>query len=244
MNFKKVAPLLILASCLSARAGVLYQDVFSGGFANTGNIPDGNSTGWNDMQTLGGMSGTISSITVNLNIQGGYNGDLYGYLSYNGNLVTLLNRPGVGSATPGSTAFGYGDTGFNVTLSSTGANNIHFYQNSGPSYNGNGQLTGTWQPDGRAVNPLGSPSTFDSTSGLQTLDSYNGMSPDGTWTLFIADLSAGGGQSQVISYELDITTVPEPVNIALAGFGGLFAIGGLLRKNLLSGIFEKISPQA
>lgn len=53
--------------------------------------------------------------------------------------------------------------------------------------------------------------------------SYNGLNPNGTWTLFIADLS-GGGQSQLVSWELDITAVPEPVNLALGVFAGVFLV--------------------
>ena len=44
---------------------------------------------------------------------------------------------------------------------------------------------------------------------------------NGTWTLFLADLSAGA-QSQLVSWELDITAVPEPVNVALGIFAGVF----------------------
>jgi subtilisin-like proprotein convertase family protein len=183
------------------------------------NIPDGNPSGWSGTATASGFLPTISDIQVKLNIGGPspYNGDLYVYISYGGVLVPLLNRVGV-TATGGGNSFGYGDTGFNVTLSSAGANDVHFYQNYSPSFNGSGQLTGTWQPDGRAIDPQSSPSAFDSASRVN-FGSYNGMNPNGTWTLFIADLSAGG-QSELLSWELDITAVPEPVNVAL----GIFAV--------------------
>ena len=222
--------LALAAGCsLVARAGV-YDSTFSSGFANSGNIPVGSTTGWSDSRALSGETGTIGSITVNLDISGGFNGSLYGYLTYDGVLVTLINRVGVGSSTAGSTPFGYGDSGFNVTLSSSAANNIHFYQNvPGYSINGSGQLTGTWNPDGRGISPLSSPGSFDSTSGLQTLNSFDGLSPDGTWTLFLADVASGGGTPQVLSYGLEITTVPEPVNMALGIFAGLAILGGLWR---------------
>ena len=52
------------------------------------------------------------------------------------------------------------------------------------------------------------------------------MNPNGSWTLFFADMSAGE-QSQVVSWELDISAVPEPVNIALAIFGAVALLVGL-----------------
>ena len=218
------AQLLILGSAvmltLAAHAGI-----FTGGaFANSGYIPDGSAVGSSATASVSGLDQYLQSVNVTLNISGGYNGDLYAYLSYNGTLVPLLNRVGVGTGN----AFGYGDTGFNVTLSSAGAYDVHNYGNYSPSFNGSGQLTGTWQPDGRAIDPQSSPSTFDSASRV-SFGSYNGMNPNGTWTLFIADLSAGG-QSQLVSWELDITAVPEPVNVALGIFAVVFLAVTLARR--------------
>jgi hypothetical protein len=213
--------LRLLISCsalmiaLTAHAAISYST-----FANGGLIPDGSAVGSSGTASTSGFLPTIADISVKLNISGGYNGDLYAYLSYGGVLVPLLNRVGV-TGTGGGDAFGYGNTGFNVTLSSSGANNIHFYQNNSPSYS-SGQLTGTWQPDGRAIDPQSSPSSFDA-PGTVTFGSYNGLNPNGTWTLFIADLSSGG-QSTLVSWELDIAAVPEPVNVALGIFAGVFLV--------------------
>ena len=45
------------------------------------------------------------------------------------------------------------------------------------------------------------------------------------------DVASGGGTPQVLSYSLDLTTVvPEPVNVALGIFGGVFLIGAIWRK--------------
>jgi hypothetical protein len=234
MNSFKLIPALLLGCSISARANIIYDNNFNGAFANGAYIPPGSLTGWSDSETISGESGVISSLTVNLNITGGYNGNLYGYLSYDGVLVTLLNRVGVGSSTPTSSALGYWDSGFDITLSSTAANNLHFYQNlPGFSLNANGQLTGAWQPDGSALSPLSPPSSFDSSPGAQTLNSYAGLDPNGTWTLFIADVVSGGGQSQLDSYSLDITTtqavsmVPEPGGPLAGILAGLFALGSL-----------------
>lgn len=54
-------------------------------------------------------------------------------------------------------AFGADHDGFNVTFSAAGSQNIHFYEDHSPSYDGAGHLTGTWQPDGRALDPLSAP---------------------------------------------------------------------------------------
>jgi hypothetical protein len=107
-------------------------------------------------------------------------------------------------------------------LSSAAANDVHFYGNASPTFNGNGQLTGSWQPDGRNIDPASPPAAFDSASQV-TFASFNDANANGNWTLFFADMSAGGGNSQLVSWELDITAVPEPVITALV----LFALGAL-----------------
>ena len=93
----------------------MYDNTFSSGFASSGDIPQGSLSGWSDSRTLSGEAGTISSITVNLDISGGYNGNLYGYLTYDGVLAALLNRVGVGSTIPTRNAYSYGNSGFNIT---------------------------------------------------------------------------------------------------------------------------------
>ena len=239
MKISSLILALVTGCGLVAQAGV-YDSTFSSGFANSGNVPVGSTTGWSDSRTLSGETGTIGSITVNLDISGGFNGSLYGYLTYDGVLVTLLNRVGVSSGN----SFGYTDSGFNITLDSTAANNVHAYQNYSPTINGSGQLTGTWAPDGNTISPLSSPASFNANPSGTGLNSFNGLSPDGTWTLFLADVVSGGGTPQVLSYGLEITTVPEPVNMALGIFAGLFVLGGLwrtgwVRRNLhLTGITQ------
>jgi hypothetical protein len=219
---KLLGAILLPVFCLSSHAAV-YTLNYDSGFANSGVIPDGNATGWADSRTVSGISeASITDISVKLNVSGGFNGDLYAYLSYNGVLVPLLNRVGV-TGTGGGNSFGYSASGFNITLSSTG-NDVHFYGANSPSFNGNGQLTGAWQVDGRAIDPNSSPGDFDSASRV-TFSGYNGMNPNGAWTLFFADVSSGA-QSTVVSWELDITAVPEPANIALGVFGGLFLLTG------------------
>jgi len=184
-------------------------------------ILDGNLNPWSDSRTVTGADAPyVGGLSLRLYVSGGFMGDLYGYLSHDGVMVPILNRPGVGS----SSAFGYGDSVLQVTFEDSAANNIHFYQSVGGSTIGNA----SWQPDGRAISPLSSPSAFDA-SGTSTFAAFNGTSANGLWTLVLADVSAGGGSSTVVSWGMDITAVPEPVNVALAVFGTGFGLIQLWR---------------
>jgi len=184
-------------------------------------IPDGNPVGDAFSASISGSSGAVQNVDVTLDISGGYNGDLYGYLVYqptggSATMAVLLNRVGTTSSNP----VGYSNTGMDVTLSGMGVNDIHLYQNFSPTFNGSGQLTGpgTFAADGRAVNPSTVTDASPQTAGLTV---FNGQSTaNGTWTLFLADMSAGG-QSTLVSWDLDITVVPEPVTWALIGFAGV-----------------------
>jgi hypothetical protein len=189
---------LVLGVGVTAQAGIIYS-------STSGSIPDGSTVGWAATATASGYAASISDLSVNLNISGGYNGDLYAYLSYGGVLVPLLNRVG----TSGGDLFGYADRGFGpdslnnpFTLSDTGSYDVHNYQDHSAQFNDSGQLTGTWRPDG------------------SSFVSFHDMNPNGTWTLFFADLS-GGDQSTLVGWSLDITAVPEPVNVALIVFAVL-----------------------
>jgi subtilisin-like proprotein convertase family protein len=197
---KKLAPaVLALALCASAHGG-LYT--FNHGVNAA--IPDNSIIGLTDAHAISGLNSSFTDIRVTLNIPGGFNGDLYGYLRLNNSpLVVLVNRVGMTSGNPD----GYPNSGMLVTLTAAAtAQDIHSYQNFVPEYNTSGQVTGTWQADGR-TNPL------DTSRG--SLSYFNGLDPTGTWTLFFADRSAGD-QSRLAGWSLDITTVPEPVSVALA----------------------------
>ena len=142
---QKLGPaVLALALCASAH-GALYPV--------NAPIPDGSIIGLTDSHTVSGLGPVITDIQVTLNISGGYNGDLYGYLRLNNSpLVVLVNRVGMTSGNPD----GYLDGGMSVTLTASAtAPDIHFYQNANPVYNSSGQVTGTYQADGR-TDPLGS----------------------------------------------------------------------------------------
>jgi hypothetical protein len=59
------------------------------------------------------------------------------------------------------------------------------------------------------------------TFGSDFSSSFGGQNPNDTWTLFFADTSAGG-QTTLNGWSLDITAVPEPVNVALGVFAAVF----------------------
>lgn len=170
-------------------------------------IPVGSIVGLASTTDVTGFTGeTIANITVNLNISGGYNGDLYAYLAGpNGGFDVLLNQPG-GTAN----SFGYLDAGLsNVTFDDSSANSIQTYQLvSNP---GGAALTGgVWQSAGTSLN------------------SFVGTDPDGTWTLFVANLASGTPVSTLNSWGFTIVTtpVPEPQTwmMAALGFLGLMTI--------------------
>ena len=207
--------LLSMGMSLGASAAIIYSQTFDSGFQNGGVIPDGSLNGWSDTRIVTDADLTpITDLQVTLNISGGYNGDLYAYLTHGNGFSVLLNRVGVGQ-TQGD-AFGYADSGMTITLATSGVyENIHWY-------GGKGMPTGTYLPDGRAIDPLSPPAAFDTASTTANFDSMVGLDPNGSWTLFVGDVSSGGGQSMVSSWGLQLVAVPEPSNTAFVfGLGVL-----------------------
>ena len=232
--FSSLCRLAVLGSFalpLAASAGI-FTSTYTTGFANGGVIPDGSVAGWSDTRTISGLgSAPIVNVTMTLDVSGGYNGDLYAYLSYNGTIIPLLNRVGVGTGN----AFGSSDAGFNITLSSAAATDIHLASAGGS------QLTGTYQPDGRTIDPLSAPASFDAASRV-SFHALDGMNANGNWTLFFADVTASDEHSTINGYSISVEVVPEPVTAALgiclavwAGGQGWLALRKLQRARLLGG---------
>ena len=193
--------------CPGARAALLYS------WTGSQPIPDNSGSGVAFNFTLAGTGAAITDVQVDLSISGGWNGDLYGYLTHGPGVAVLLNRVGVGQATPGASPDGYGDSGFAITLSSAGAGNVHDYANHLPAIV-NGRLTGTWQPDGREV-PPGSPrATFDA-PGTWDFSTFENLNPNGDWVLFLADVSPLS-LSTLDGFTVRVTDVPEPSATAAA----------------------------
>ena len=212
----------ILLSLLAALA-LPAQTVTNSFFMNNPGvvIPAGNLVGVSRSFTVSGLSGVIDNLQVDLDITGGFNGDLYMYLvDPLGHLAVLLNRVGLSAGNP----FGYSDAGFNITLDSSGSyGNVHSY--GAPTLNGSGQVTGTFSADGRNINPQSLGSVFDSAStgaGLSIFNGLNGVDVNGTWTLFAANIATGGGSPTLQQARLTTrtTAIPEPSATMLSLLGG------------------------
>lgn len=193
-------------------------------------ITDNDSLGVTDVQNVTSDIASIGSVKVTLTIvskegDSAFNGDLYVNLTHGGENSVLLNRVGA-QAQP----LGYSDAGFDhVTFSDSAANgDVHVYRltlNGDHSDPLGGPLTGEWQPDARSSDP----DTVDiSDARTEFLSSFQGLDPDGEWTLFLADLS-GGGVSTLESWSLSFTPVPEPSDYAM-GFGFLCLTFLLVRR--------------
>jgi subtilisin-like proprotein convertase family protein len=172
-------------------------------------------------------AGTINNVSVLLNISGGYNGDLYGYLVYNDGSSTktevLLDRIGGGNSAASGSGFGTGAA--TSSFSELQSYGIRLVDGAGSGIAtvspGSGQFVavGDYTPD--------SATTFAST--------FSGMNASGTWTLFLSDLSAGD-QSRLVSWglSLDVNPIPEPTTWAAIIFGAMFTSAQIVRKRRMA----------
>lgn len=222
---------LVLASIRAQAQGFFTQTSATGlGLA----IPDNSSVGVAHELSISGGAALITHVELTLNIvsRNGapmFNGDIFATLTHEGGYSVLLNRAGRRDGNES----GYGDNGFVLRFSDSAAADVHTYR---LTLNGNhfvplsnlnpgSPLTGTWQPDGRTADPglvvVDSPRTAG-------LSDFNGLSPNGLWTLFVADLGTGGS-AQLEGWSLELTSVPEPEQGALVG-GILLLLGCALRR--------------
>lgn len=107
------------------------------------------------------------------------------------------------------------------------------------TFNDNSSLTGNsssgiqgsliLDPGGSNIHASFSPVATSSGTGTQriydvTFSSFNGSNPNVTWGLDLFDNSNTHVENSLVSWTLNITAVPEPVNAALMVFGA-FAAG-------------------
>lgn len=225
-----------LALMGSANAAVLNYSWSS--FPST-TIPDTGRVGWSDTRTVPTIVGSlgegvqIADINVTLQIKNGRNGDYKAILSHGSDYVVLLNRAGRSASAPsGGFERGFGPTsgGAVFLLDDQATYDVHLYTTMDHVLNSQGQLTGTWQPDGR---DFAAADTLDTTPRTTFLSLFNGKDSAGAWTLTIYDTAAGPtspGPGIVVDWGMDITIVPEPVNVALGAFAGIFGLAGIYRK--------------
>jgi subtilisin-like proprotein convertase family protein len=200
---KRILLSLLVLAALSVPSRAGFMSYSGATLPNNGVVPDNNLSGW--ASTLNVSSSDLvgaGGVQVALNISGGWNGDLYGYLQHDSGMVVLLNQVGSNSDHPG----GFNNNGFSVTLIDGSGNlsvlpiyTVGSYAPTTPA-----PLTGTYSSQGGTLNTT-----------------FNGSSVGGQWTLFLADKSAGD-ISQVTGWSLNIDAVPEPTTWALMIFGVSF----------------------
>ncbi len=177
-------------------------------------IPDGDLSGIASVQQVTTAGTLVTDVDVTFTLAGdsAFNGDFYAYIEHDGIAAVLLN--GVGRTV--SDSLGYADAGFTaVRFDDQAGQDVHTYRLTLAPV-GFGALTGTWQPDGRTALPG---TALDTHARTALLSGFNGLDPNGSWTLFVADSSAGG-TAQLTSWSLAITAVPEPLQL-----GGFTAAG-------------------
>lgn len=160
-------------------------------------IPDNNATGIARQVTVPAVYGPVDGISVSVVTSGGWNGDYYAFLSHSSGLAVLLNRIGRSTASP----LGSPDSGMVLTLITSSGADVHL-----ATAEPGAPLTGVFSGDGRFSDPA---TVLDTDPRTAPLDLFLGADASGTWTFFIADLSAG--DSAVLeSWSLAIDAVPEP----------------------------------
>jgi hypothetical protein len=159
---------------------------------------------------------------VTLTLSSAWTGDLYAYLVSDTGFCVLLDQVGTGpfGSGAGNLTIRLADDHFGAHDGFTGGadfDNIHTYAG------GTTTLT-TWNPDnnngGLTLN-----------SGSGSLSSFTAA--NGTWMLFIADLS-GGDVTTVGNWglQMDIVAVPEVESWVAAAFAGAFGAFWLSRQVL------------
>jgi hypothetical protein len=200
-------------------------------------IPDNDPSGIaRTFQTSGLSVGIPYDLTVSLSVEptglGAFNGDYYAYLLHETSsgsefrLAVLMNRVGSSASQPN----GYSDSGFRLTFSDSALHDIHQYRVSlggAPT----GLVSGTWQPDGRRIDPFLALDTSPRSAFLAPLGQ---MDPNGQWTLFVADMEAGG-TGKLTGWEVravpSATVIPEPSTVWMLGIAGLAWMGCRRRRS-------------
>ena len=207
---KAILSTALFAATLHAFA--LSPATYSASWSGAQIIPDNNASGIAFPFNISAPNPSyISGVTVNLNIAGGWNGDLYAYLSHGSGFSVLLNRVGRTALD----ADGFGASGFNISLADANVTDIHDFSGS--------PVNGGFAPDGRGINPF---NTLDTSPRNAMLGNFTAYDPNGAWTLFFADV-APTAVSTIQSWTVSIEAVPEPSVMGIGVLGTMaFAVRG------------------
>jgi len=215
---KKLLTLAVLSVSAAAMADP-WSVVGAGG-----SVPDNNAGGFTSSANFTGAAGSITGITsVTLQtFSHTWVGDLTIWLEHGANRFTLMQRPrgdATATSTVGDSSNMLGTYTFDVVSATTieqaaATSNLTTHNILAGSY--------------RAAHQTNELAT---TVGLNDVLSdgsvFNGMDPNGTWTLRITDGAAGDlGTLQGWSAEGTYTAVPEPASMAALGLG----VAALLRR--------------
>lgn len=161
---------------------------------------------------------SITNLSISLAITGGRNNDTIVRLRApdGGPYIYLINRPSVGYTKNEAGGNYNNDHGFVVTISDSGAGDIHLYRLYNPQFDNQQRLLGTWQPDGRDVPPGSRGDEYKNATRYSLAEVFNGINPLGTWYLELADWGRDSQPQAILEgWALEITAVPEPVHVAL-----------------------------
>jgi hypothetical protein len=191
---------LVLGGVVSSRASVQPWNAASGQI-----IPDNNPSSGaasdiyissGDSQLTGIVNPLVASVdNVTFTIAGGWAGDYTVVLKYTDGVNSLSST--LFSSLQGGAAANGGFTGVVLT-------------------------TGT----GSAITSAGSTSSTAAITGTFSgvdFSAFQGLAPMGDWILYVTD-NQGGDQGILTGWSLSLNVVPEPVNVALAVFGGLTGV--------------------
>ena len=196
---KNILMMVFLLAATGAEANLTLSQTFT---PADGTIADGNPAGQLFAGTFSqsGFDNAVTAATVTVNITGGYNADLYGYLvAPNGTHVTLMNMPGTAV-----NVFGASGAGMNITFQ------------DGISDHGDIQQ----ETSGSVL--------FGSYNAVESLANVNGANANGDWGVYFADMTSSGANETLVSWTLTLTVVPEPVTVALVIFAtGIIGMAGV-----------------
>lgn len=205
----------LLALTTSLATAIPIDNVLTKSFSGSAAIPDNNASGLAfsfDLNTP--TPAMISGISVDLNISGGWNGDLYAYLSHGSSFAVLLNRIGRTALNPD----GSSSSGMTVHFSDVYLTDIHNFAG--------GTLAGNFAADGRNVSPL---TVLDTDARTATLENFIGADPNGSWTIFFADV-APGARSTLTGWTVSLS-LPDTGSTAML-LAGVLPLLGLARWQL------------